>query len=783
MNTELMEKKKNVFKLKNCVYKKNLKRTFLSYCIKNKYLRIGIVIDHIILYFKLKIRNVTFEIYQNQYWSYLSKLCNLSDIVDAFWSTQNNCINKQFKKLRSSDYLIIDDAPIEIFSTSFNGFSKSKVMANHYDLQEKCFIEYKEVDDVIIKSLNDSIVNNLYSDIENKSYTYFNNLYILVNNKFIRKGKQLFKYKMIWYLITALIVFISSALLSLVSLHFSTGTFSNEMFKYYLSSNYLIILNFLPILLLFLFIICITNRIWIGYSITSIIVITFSLINFFKLQIRDDPFIFSDINLFTESIMMAGRYTIVFTRGMKIMIIGLIISIPIVRLFTKVKFKTKKVRILSLILICMLSKLSYDALYTNTQIYDKYTLNPMINRWSGTQQFITRGFVYPFVHSINDSKLKKPEGYDDDKAISILKNYKNTNIEDNKKVNIISIMLEAYNDFSKFDSINFNVDVYDKLHQLQQESYYGNLVTNIFGGGTIDTEQSYITGYSQIPNIRSNTNSYVHYFNDQGYYTEGSHPINGWFYNRKNANEYLGYNNYYFKEHRYDFEDGWKDEYFLNDIKKLYNMRKQSNIPYFNFSVSYQNHGPYPTEKMSNDFIKWKDTYNEDDFNRFNNYLAGIQDTTNQIYDFVNSFRNDKEPVVIVLFGDHNPSLGDENSCYNMLDINLDLSDIEGFENYYSTPYLIWGNQAAKRIVDSEIKGNGPNISPNFLMNELFNCLNYQGSNFMQVSQNLEKNVDVVNSIYFKENDKYVERLSKENQKKLEEYKIVEYYYETHFNK
>ena len=40
----------------------------------------------------------------------------------------------------------------------------------------------------------------------------------------------------------------------------------------------------------------------------------------------------------------------------------------------------------------------------------------------------------------------------------MLSEYTYDNIEDDKKVNVIGIMLEAYNDFSKFNAIDFNED-------------------------------------------------------------------------------------------------------------------------------------------------------------------------------------------------------------------------------------------------------------------------------------------------------------------------------------
>ena len=39
-------------------------------------------------------------------------------------------------------------------------------------------------------------------------------------------------------------------------------------------------------------------------------------------------------------------------------------------------------------------------------------------------------------------------------------------------------------------------------------------------------------------------------------------------------------------------------KYLFEDIVSLYEQNKQTGKPYFNFSVTYQNHGPYETQML-----------------------------------------------------------------------------------------------------------------------------------------------------------------------------------------
>ena len=114
---------------------------------------------------------------------------------------------------------------------------------------------------------------------------------------------------------------------------------------------------------------------------------------------------------------------------------------------------------------------------------------PGINRWSDTQQYQSRGFVYPFLHSSADAKDDPPDGYDREKAAAVLAGYEDQDIPEEQKVNVLAIMLEAYSDLTSFpalaglDSVE---QVYSYWHTLAQEGYSGRLVTNVFAGGTVD---------------------------------------------------------------------------------------------------------------------------------------------------------------------------------------------------------------------------------------------------------------------------------------------------------
>lgn len=340
-------------------------------------------------------------------------------------------------------------------------------------------------------------------------------------------------------------------------------------------------------------------------------------------------------------------------------------------------------------------------------------------------------------------------------------------------------MLEAYNDFTKFESIEWNKSPYEYYSRLKDESYSGSIITNVFGGGTIETERSYLTGNYNNPKYRIPTNSYAWYFKEQGYRTEFHHPIYGWFYNRQNINPNIGFDEFYYFENKYSqisnqfLEDYDFFDYIIEDFEKSVAEGEK----YFGFATTYQNHGPYSDAEVESPIVKFQEGYDEKTYNVANNYLAGIEKTDKAIEKLIEYFRDSEEPTVVVLFGDHNPSLGENNRGFEMLGIDDDLSKIDGAVNYYETPYIFWGNEAAKKALKVDFEGEGDTVSPNFLMTELFEYVGWKGNEFMQYSSDVKRDIDVFNNVIFKEDGEYTKELSPSGKKKLSEFEHVEYYY------
>ena len=561
----------------------------------------------------------------------------------------------------------------------------------------------------------------------------------------------------VWLFAWAFIVTVMSLFLTVHS-HASGG----RIFASYFAFPSLIVLNFVPVLLIAAFFFCLTNRVWAAALLSSLTVFGVSWINYFKMLLRSEPFMAADIAFVSEAFNMTGRYKLVpdvcFWLTLALAAAGTAASF----LFD---WRSKKY---NLNFFCALGfafvlVLGARVVYLDDGIYERTDTSAVagdfLDSINTADVFASRGFVYSFIHSFGDVFDTPPVGYSEERAAAALEKFSDGGIPDDKKINVISIMLESFNDFSKFDTLNFRKNPYAAYNRLKRRSVFGNIFVSSFGGGTVNTERAYLTGYSKPFEYRAPTESHVRYFKEQGYTVEGAHPGNSWFYSRDVFNCNLGFDNYCFFEDRYGdiFESTedrsghggdkiLEDRYFFDDIMNLYEANLGSGKPYFGFFVSYQNHGPYNPDWLEGGEYVHRGDVSLEAYNIINNYLAGIKETSDELEKIAGRIDEREEPILLVAFGDHNPWLGNDGSVYAEYGINLDFDTDEGMYNYFEVPYIIYANPAAREII-GDVRGDGGDFGMMYLMNKVFEVAGWDGSGFMKLSNELKEKLDIVTNI------------------------------------
>ena len=537
------------------------------------------------------------------------------------------------------------------------------------------------------------------------------------------------------HIFTWLMLLLGGCALGLVSLYFSAGDHGTALFCWYLTQPMVLVLNLIPFVLMLLLFYAAFGRAWLAYLTTGAVCLFFSWAQYWKLMARSDPIYACDLLIVGEAAQMAGQY-IQITR--QIVLSAVLVLATVIALFFLARGRMKRPlpRLALAAAVIALAAWLYPNYYTDSSTYNSMTVWPEINKWFDTNRYISRGGIYPFIHSIPDALPIPPEGYDEDAAREALAAYPSDDIPDHQKVTLVLTQLEAFADLSTATDRITGVDPYAEYHAILAESYHGKLLPNTFAGGTIDTERCVLTGFRKLEEFRRASWSYARYFADQGYTVEGAHAGYEAFYNRLNVNANLGLPEYRFIEGYYDamVPDVPYDNVFLPDVTQTV-LNKLENGPVFSFNVTYQNHGPYSTDYawFSDIYVPQEDLASSDWY-IVNNYLWGIQDTARRMQTMLDAFREIDEPVVLVFFGDHKPWLGEQSVTYDTLGIDIRSGSDDAFRNYYGTDYLFWANDAAKAVLGTDLVGEGPEISPCFLMNVLFDQLGWEGPGYQKLT-------------------------------------------------
>ena len=562
-----------------------------------------------------------------------------------------------------------------------------------------------------------------------------------------------------------------------------------EQFRAYLASPALQLLNIAPIVLVMSLLYCIFNNSAISAFITTVLTIVPTWISCFKMKFRGDPFVFDDILFAKEAAAMTNSYRVVLSKGMILVIVGAVCAVALFIVFLRYHSRKPLARGIVAVALLIVSFAAYKNVYLSDEIYDAtYHQLSFQSDHNTSDRFQNHGFIYPFLHSVSDVIDTNVTRKNIAAGKRTLSQYDYADIPEGKKVNVIACMLESYSDFTRFDELTFTEDPYEFWHELQKESYSGTTLSYAFGGGTIIPERQFLTGLTEFPSFRRTTNSYAWYFRQQGYTVEGSHPYYHWFYDRSTINRRLGFENYYFDEDTYEALNGGEpmshDSVLFPHIVELYEQATARGENYFSFNVTFQGHGPYFSDaEYDHPYVENKG-YSEESYNYLNNYLAIADDVDDALKDMVQSLRESEEPVVLILFGDHMPSLGDKNSAYGEFGISLDLASDEGFYNYYSTPYVIWANDEAKRVLGNDFVGEGPTIGTNFLMNEFFRLAGYTGNEYMQYTADLMQTFQCIHSTWICLTPEGLCReLSPAQEEAYEEFMDVQYYWRSNYQK
>ncbi len=329
--------------------------------------------------------------------------------------------------------------------------------------------------------------------------------------------------------------------------------------------------------------------------------------------------------------------------------------------------------------------------------------------WNMAENRQLNGNYLSFFILWRENHFEKPDGYSEETLKAIAENAAETyekGSESGEKPNIIMIMNESWSDLGVLGELETSEDYMPFLHGLTENTMKGNLYVSIWGGLTANSEFEALTGNSMsllsptvIPyqnQIKHDMPSLARVLAAQGYETMSMHPSGSSVWNRKAVYGYFGFENFV-------FQDDWQvpNEYIQSFISDQCNFNeiiwryenRNPDAPFFLFDVTIQNHGSYygqvPLDIEVNSIggVPVEEAgYTYD----LQTYLNLVKTTDNAFENLISYFEQVDEPVIVCMFGDHQPILNDD--FYDAIFSQSELTEREQNIKKYITPYVIWAN-------------------------------------------------------------------------------------------
>ena len=423
----------------------------------------------------------------------------------------------------------------------------------------------------------------------------------------------------------------------------------------------------------------------------SVVWVIFGIVNFVILHFRVTPFSAVDFTLIKSAISVSSHHLNLFTIAMIIVAI-FVVLIGLICLFRKAPVNEQHGyrKIIFSILCCLTLGVAIIVLHRSSN-----SVQALSTHYTNiSEAYENYGFAYCFANSILDTGIKKPEDYSKQsvkKITKALKDEKNTD----KRPNIIFIQLESFFDVGYEKNLQFSEDPLPVFHSLQKKYSSGLVTVPTVGAGTVNTEFEILTGMrqhdfgvSEYPYktvLKSKTSeSICTDLKKLGYSTHAVHNNEATFYGRNTVFSNIGFDTFCSMEYMNGLTDspnGWSNDDVLS--REIMKTLDSTSGPDFTMAITVQSHGKYDGIALDDPTIKVTGAPERKE-QAYEYYVNEIHEVDRMIDTLIKELSNRKEETVLVLYGDHLPSLDIQKD---------DLSNA----NLYQTQYVVWDNMNLKK--------------------------------------------------------------------------------------
>jgi Phosphoglycerol transferase and related proteins, alkaline phosphatase superfamily len=302
------------------------------------------------------------------------------------------------------------------------------------------------------------------------------------------------------------------------------------------------------------------------------------------------------------------------------------------------------------------------------------------------------GFPYCLTTTIFNTGISVPYKYSSKSVEKLLNTEKKETENSKERPNIIFLQLESFFDPYLVEYLELSDDPIPNFRALSEAYSSGYFRVPSVGAGTANTEFESITGmslYSFGPGEypyktilkKTTCESMAYNLTELGYTAHAIHNNEADFYDRNYVFSQLGFHTFTSEEYmelEAFTEVGWaKDKILLPQIMNTLESTPEQDYIY---AISVQGHGEYPTDIVwENAPIRVLSIEEEGKKNAWEYYINQLYEMDQFIGELIQALTEYDEDVVLVVYGDHLPTLG------------LEIKDLKN-RYLFQTQYIIWDN-------------------------------------------------------------------------------------------
>lgn len=407
--------------------------------------------------------------------------------------------------------------------------------------------------------------------------------------------------------------------------------------------------------------------------------------NFMVLSYRITPFSAIDLSILNFNLSFMKIYT-----NLPQALFGMVVLIAVIASIVWVYRRYEPSVPLRKLGGILVTSLLLAVLGVNQVFFALEVFEPRISDMQGAYQEF--GVVCCFTRSVVERGISEPEAYSEEIVDELLEELPEEEPLPVVTPNVVVVQLESFFDPQLLCDTSFTQNPIPTYSQLMMDYSSGSLFVPVVGAGTANTEFEVLTGmsvdyfgtgeypYETILQERT-CESVAYQLKSLGYHTTAIHNNTATFYQRNLVYPNLGFDTFISSEFMADTTttpQGWiRDAHLTHEITQVLTTTAE---PDFIFAVSVQGHGPFPTELTEPLEIQVTESPFEVELEtQLTYYVNQLYEMDCFVADLLAACQAIEEPTVVVLYGDHIPSL------------EFQASDFTTGDNY-QTAYVIWSN-------------------------------------------------------------------------------------------